>query len=316
MPRASPRSRRSALEGARCEPGLAAAAAQFGLEVAELSDDGLEQKVTGALLLHHGSSLGPPENRPLLLELVELAREFQELQPWEVLSPDQLLEIKVSGALNHTFEACVLSVEGQGGLELHFQPGTWAKLTQVPDEEGRARVHSLLKDLEHAEARQPPPDGMVTAREHRAQLGLDLLGRVDPARDLRAAVGFGRKASETLLDFARPLMAEVMAKKGDHRQLAAELAAGIWNLEVYLRVKDRGDSPPPLEMDLLHLRLIAGRLGVDPSIIPQLQQRKLQSFREDLRFFVQPRVIGSGFAVATSLTDELLRKVRAAGILP
>ena len=82
--------------------------------------------------------------------------------------------------------------------------------------------------MERRHARKPM-EGIDPAQLRR-ELGLDVLGQPLPDRELDRAIGAGRKLSETLLDFARPM---IDADPGlvDERGMRALLGFAIivWN---------------------------------------------------------------------------------------
>ncbi len=103
----------------------------------------------------------------------------------------------------------------------------------VADTAGRHRVHVLLKQQEHQHARRPIA-GFEPARS-RLELGLDELGQPlgDLDHDLVRAFGAGRKLSETVLDFARPMLDVVGARRDvDDLRAALGFAIAVWNAAV------------------------------------------------------------------------------------
>ncbi|MGH2900175.1 MAG: hypothetical protein ACRDMZ_15985, partial [Solirubrobacteraceae bacterium] len=82
------------------------------------------------------------------------------------------------------------------------------------DPEGRRGVHVLLKQQENRHARKPieglDPDQL------RRELGLDELGQPLANFELARALGCGRKLSETVIDFARPMLDAEGAQSDEH----------------------------------------------------------------------------------------------------
>lgn len=85
----------------------------------------------------------------------------------------------------------------------------------VHDAIGRHDVHLLLKTMENRQARKPV-DGFDPAQLRR-ELGLDDLGQLLPHLEFARAIGTGRKLSETLLDFAQPLLDADPGRRDEHR---------------------------------------------------------------------------------------------------
>lgn len=186
----------------------------------------------------------------------------------------------------------------------------------VQDEAGREAVHWLLKELENLDARNPRPEAGSSGRQLRRELGLDALGGLDVHRELDRAVGAGRKLSETLLEFAQPVLAD--AGKTSTRELprALEFATAVWNL-VALEEQSADAG-----------RLADARAALKPGQFPAglmrhfdlLVRRKREQFAGDLRLGAELRVEqskqGMGVFVATMLAPALAEKVRAAGLKP
>ena len=148
----------------------------------------------------------------------------------------------------------------------------------VSDAAGRETVHVMLKDLEHRHARRPL-DG-VDPLQWRRELGLDQLGRplADPA--LERSIGAGRKLTETLLDFARPMIDTLPAANARSMRTLLEFSIRIWNAIVD---EETGGSAGFLAA--IRAELVAGRA---PSEIiawhDRLVARKRELFSGDLRF--------------------------------
>ncbi len=98
-------------------------------------------------------------------------------------------------------------------------------------EELRQRVHWMLKEVEfrsgHGQAENDlPPDW------ERRHLGLDEVGRLRAGFEKDRALGAGAKASETLLDFAVPLLEELEGVSPEEVRPALDFAAMVWNAVV------------------------------------------------------------------------------------
>jgi hypothetical protein len=147
----------------------------------------------------------------------------------------------------------------------------------VADEAGRRIVHVMLKDLEHRHARRPLEG--VDPLQWRRELGLDQLGRPLADRELERAIGAGRKLTETLLDFARPMTDAVPGADARKLRTLLEFAIRIWNASVD---EESGGSAGFLAA--IRTELVAGRA---PSEIidwhDKLAARKRERFSGDLR---------------------------------
>jgi hypothetical protein len=99
------------------------------------------------------------------------------------------------------------------------------------DAEGRRGVHVLLKQQENRHARKPI-DGL-DPDQLRRELGLDELGQPLPNFELSRAMGSGRKLSETVLDFARPMLDAEGAQTDEHHMRATlGFVIAVWNAVV------------------------------------------------------------------------------------
>ena len=147
----------------------------------------------------------------------------------------------------------------------------------VTDEAGRQTVHVMLKDLEHRHARRPLEG--VEPLQWRRELGLDQLGRPLADRDLERAIGAGRKLTETLLDFARPMLDAVPEADGRKLRTLLEFSIRIWNAIV-----DEETGGTAGFLAAIRAELVAGRA---PSEIidwhDKLAARKRERFSGDLR---------------------------------
>lgn len=148
----------------------------------------------------------------------------------------------------------------------------------VVDEAGRRIVHGMLKDLEHRHARRPL-DG-VDPLQWRRELGLDPLGRPLADRELERSIGAGRKLTETLLDFARPMLDALPGADARSVRTLLEFSIRVWNAIV-----DEETGGAAGFLAEIRAELLAGRT---PSEIvtwhDKLVARKRELFRGDLRF--------------------------------
>lgn len=101
---------------------------------------------------------------------------------------------------------------------------------------GRRALHQWLEQSEHRASAAPGVVGSSGAVV-RELLGLSVTGEVVPRTAEERRLGGGRKISETLLDFASPLLLEM----DDDRSLrpVLELAAMVWNADVIDRERRR-----------------------------------------------------------------------------
>jgi hypothetical protein len=144
----------------------------------------------------------------------------------------------------------------------------------VGDAVGRRRVHALLREQEHMHGRRPI-DGIEPVQVRR-ELGLDELGQPLANVELVRALGLGRKLSETLLDFARPMIeAERAAHHEDAMRDALGLAIAVWNASVM-----SAQAGVPLDAAVLRGDLPAYR---SPAWVEPLLARKRERFGDDLR---------------------------------
>ena len=136
--------------------------------------------------------------------------------------------------------------------------------------ESRRALHQLLKEHEHGSA---PGQGM--AAFVREALELSATGELAPADEQTRRTGRGRKVSETLLDFAMPLLETV----DDVSQLrpALELAAMVWNVDV---LEDGEEGSDAFEA----MQALAARAGLEEGAewLERLRARR-RLFAEDER---------------------------------
>ncbi|MDQ3366830.1 MAG: DUF2384 domain-containing protein [Myxococcota bacterium] len=181
----------------------------------------------------------------------------------------------------------------------------------VADDAGRPIVHVMLKDLEHRHARRPL-DG-VEPLQWRRELGLDQLGRPLAARELERSIGAGRKLTETLLDFARPMIDALSGADARSMRPLLEFSIGIWNAIVD---EETGGSAGFLAE--LRAELVGGRA---PSAIvgwhDKLVARKRELFSGDLRsvgsWDLRQDRGGVHVEMETRLPPALQAKLKSAG---
>ena len=96
------------------------------------------------------------------------------------------------------------------------------------DPEGRRGVHLLLKQQENHHARKPV-EGLDPAQLRR-EVGLDELGQPLANFELARTLGSGRKLSETVIDFARPMLdAEAAQIDEHHMRDVLGFAITVWS---------------------------------------------------------------------------------------
>lgn len=178
-------------------------------------------------------------------------------------------------------------------------------------------LHLLLKELENLAARGP--GGRTSeAEQFRRELGLDELGaRVgDERRELERAIGYGRKISETLLDFANLVLDEEAASGPKALEPRLRFATAVWNIVV---AQERGWEPKSIE----ELRAKLGPRAFPVELLKSydaLVERKRTRFSGDLRMvgtLQLKRLKGvTGVEMQALLPPELIDRARAAGIRP
>ncbi len=183
----------------------------------------------------------------------------------------------------------------------------------VADEAGRRIVHVMLKDLEYRHARRPL-DG-VDPLQWRRELGLDQLGRPLADRELERSIGAGRKLTETLLDFARPMIDALPGADARSMRTLLEFSIRIWNAIVD---EETGGSAGFLAE--IRAELVAGR--TPPEIIgwhDKLVARKRELFSGDLRFVgnwdLRPDRGGVHVEMETRVSAAIQAKLKSAGYM-
>lgn len=181
----------------------------------------------------------------------------------------------------------------------------------VADDAGRRIVHVMLKDLEHRHARRPL-DG-ADPLQWRRELGLDRLGQPVADRELERSIGAGRKLTETLLDFARPMLDALPGADARSVRTLLQFSIRIWNAFVD---EETGGSAGFL--DEIRAELVAGRAPAE--IIDwhdTLVARKRELFSGDLRMVGNwdLRQDRGGFHVEmeTRVSAALQAKLKSAG---
>lgn len=183
------------------------------------------------------------------------------------------------------------------------------------DYAGRRDLHLLLKELELQDAQRP--DGLMNTATLRRQLGLDSEGMPVANADLDRALGHGRKVSETLLDFAAPLLDQSQGHHTDAQLRALlEFASLVWN---FVALEERG--APAKEVARARAELKPGRVPADVlRHFDDLVARKRSRFAGDLRFFANITVSGQrdgmNVAVQALVPPELIERAKKAGFTP
>jgi hypothetical protein len=185
----------------------------------------------------------------------------------------------------------------------------------LEDDDGRRRVHLLLKEMEHAHGRDPTdqqPDPGALRRE----LGLDVTGGRAPHHELDLSLGAGRKLSETLIDFAQPLL----GAKPDTATLrrAMEVAIPVWNAVV--EAQEAGRRPMVKEAEA-ELKREGVKTSAPHDQLEALIARKQQAFGPDLRRVGRWSVERVGpdqrtVWMETRVPPELVERAKRAGIAP
>ncbi len=142
------------------------------------------------------------------------------------------------------------------------------------DAEARRGVHLLLKQQENHHARKPV-EGLDPAQLRR-EIGLDELGQPLANFELARTLGSGRKLSETVIDFARPMLdAEAAQIDEHHMRDVLGFAITVWNSVVAAAQAGETLDAATLRADFSADRWLA---WVEP-----LLTRKRQRFEDDVR---------------------------------
>jgi hypothetical protein len=169
--------------------------------------------------------------------------------------------------------------------------------------------------MENRHARHPI-DG-CDPLQLRRELGVDELGQPIPHLDLDRAIGAGRKLSETLLEFARPLVDADLGRM-DERRMRAVLgfAIKVWNLVVTEEANGSANDVAEARNELAPDRHPTEALAW----FDRLVVRKRERFHGDLRIVGNWRVRqGRGrldIEMESRLPQALHTRLTAAGLLP
>ena len=173
----------------------------------------------------------------------------------------------------------------------------------------------LLKEMERRQARNPIDD--LDSAQLRRELGLDELGQPIAHPELDRAIGAGRKLSETLLDFARPLIEADPGRIDEYgMRTLLGFAINVWNAVVTAELHG---APPDLAG--VRAELALDRIAVDVfAWFDRLVVRKREHFSGDLRLVGNWRVRRSrdrlDIEMESRLPPALHAKLTAAGIMP
>lgn len=176
-------------------------------------------------------------------------------------------------------------------------------------------IHLLLKEMENLAARKPDSPGYDYV-QFRRELGLDALGARVGHHDLDRALGYGRKISETLLDFVAPLLDESDAESERDFEAALRFGVVVWN---FVAAEERGWQPDAVAKMRAELRLekFPARLL---KACDMLVGRKRARFAGDLRMVGKWQVKGSkrgvGVEMEALLPPEMIERATAAGLRP
>jgi len=178
------------------------------------------------------------------------------------------------------------------------------------DAEGRRGVHLMLKQQENHHARKPV-EGLDPAQLRR-ELGLDELGQPLPNLELVRAVGSGRKLSETVIDFARPMLDAESAQIDEHHMRAVlGFAIAVWNAVVAAAHAGKSLDAATIRADLPAHRWTT---WLEP-----LLARKRERFGDDLRlvgdWYVRRHRDRLDIQIETRVSPMLHAQLEAAGVL-
>jgi len=180
-------------------------------------------------------------------------------------------------------------------------------------ESTREALHWLLKEMECV---KPSADSTtpIDASWLRRELGLTELGEGSPHHELDLALGAGRKISETLLDFARPLFEDESA--ADEKQMKDSLGLAIiaWNAAV-----EQEERPAAIG----EARRLLARSPSSATALrrfDELVKRKRERFAHDRRivgrYEVRKKRGELGVKMEACVAPELAARLEAAGIRP
>lgn len=180
----------------------------------------------------------------------------------------------------------------------------------VRDADGRRGVHLLLKQQENRHARKPV-EGLDPAQLRR-ELGLDELGQPSPNFELDRTVGSGRKLSETVIDFAQPMLDAEGAQIDEHHMRAVlGFAIVVWNAIITAEQAGEPLDAATISADLPAHRWLA---WIEPFVV-----RKRERFRDDLRlvgdWHVRRHRDRLDIQMETRVSPVLHAQLEAAGVL-
>lgn len=218
--------------------------------------DGLREVLEGAL----GSRIVHQERKPSLPQRIQTAT-------------------KGPIALDATRTGSLMGEPGEWFLREHarhlIETPNDALGGQTPREamastRGRRRLHQHLKEQEHL---APPGATTNYTTAVRELLGLSIVGDVIPRTAQERRLGCGRKISETLIDFALPLLQDL----DDPSALrpALKLAVLVWNAGVLEE-----------ELDALSERALLraiGEISIGSYTLEEFRLRRRRFFAEDQR---------------------------------
>lgn len=185
----------------------------------------------------------------------------------------------------------------------------------VRDEVGRRTVHVLLKEMERRHGRKPTAG--FDPGELRRELALDQLGEALSHAGLHQAIGGGRKLSETILDFAGPLL-DAGGGLADERTMRVLLGFAIlvWNFVATEESRGTAGGAAALRAELGGGRIPADILAWGD----QLVARKRGLFAGDLRMVGNWDVVRKrdlfDVQMETRVPEALYAKLIDAGLQP
>ena len=193
--------------------------------------------------------------------------------------------------------------------------GGYTPRQAVRDAGGRRNVHLLLKEMENRHARKPV-DGSDPVQLRR-ELGLDELGQPIPHLELDRAIGAGRKLSETLLEFARPLVDADPGRIDEHRlRTLLGFAINVWNLVVTEELHGSANEVAEVRTEIAPDQIPAEVLAW----FDRLVVRKRERFHGDLRLVGNWRVRRDqdrlDIEMESRVPQALHMKLMAAGLQP
>jgi len=146
-------------EELRCDPSLASLAAPFGFEPCEPPAWAVAARATLALVMALGD-LGAQIARGPVEHFLSATSAFMQAEPWKHWKDDAVVDVRVSGLEDKTYEASIMGAAGiEYGLALYEGRGAMVKIARLQDEgrtrEAKVRAIAVTVDQKPAWALEP-----------------------------------------------------------------------------------------------------------------------------------------------------------------